>query len=109
MISHSLKIKCQNFIHNPLVFQKSQHKFEKAMAKHQVKHRYARPYRPQTNGKIERFGAYGTKNVGSLKHSKTGKIMTVEMVYLCGDITTGEGTAALPEQPLISAYKPGKK
>jgi len=24
MISHSLKIKCQNFIHNPLVFQKSQ-------------------------------------------------------------------------------------
>jgi len=31
------------------------HKFEKAMAKHQVKHRYTQPYRPQTNGKIERF------------------------------------------------------
>jgi len=31
------------------------HKFERAMVKHQIKHRYTRPYRPQTNGKIERF------------------------------------------------------
>ena len=34
---------------------RTKHKFEKALAKHHVKHRYTRPYRPQTNGKIERF------------------------------------------------------
>lgn len=34
---------------------RTKHKFEKALAKHEVKHRYTRPYRPQTNGKIERF------------------------------------------------------
>ncbi|MFZ5807333.1 MAG: integrase core domain-containing protein [Verrucomicrobiota bacterium] len=35
--------------------QKDQHPFERMLMEMGVKHRYTRPYRPQTNGKIERF------------------------------------------------------
>jgi transposase InsO family protein len=31
------------------------HVFEQTLACHQVKHKYTQPYRPQTNGKIERY------------------------------------------------------
>jgi hypothetical protein len=34
---------------------KSQHPFERMLMELGVKHRYTRPYRPQTNGKVERF------------------------------------------------------
>jgi transposase InsO family protein len=34
---------------------KSQHPFERMLEEMGVKHRYTRPYRPQTNGKVERF------------------------------------------------------
>lgn len=35
--------------------QKSQHPFERMLIEMGIKHRYTRPYRPQTNGKVERF------------------------------------------------------
>ncbi|MBN2259842.1 MAG: transposase family protein [Clostridiales bacterium] len=34
---------------------KEQHPFERMLLEMGIKHRYTRPYRPQTNGKIERF------------------------------------------------------
>jgi transposase InsO family protein len=34
---------------------KDQHPFERLLAELGIKHRYTRPYRPQTNGKVERF------------------------------------------------------
>lgn len=34
---------------------KQQHPFERLMQELGIKHRYIRPYRPQTNGKVERF------------------------------------------------------
>ena len=34
---------------------KDQHPFERLLMEMEVKHRYTRPYRPQTNGKAERF------------------------------------------------------
>ena len=34
---------------------KDRHPFERLLMEMQVKHRYTRPYRPQTNGKVERF------------------------------------------------------
>tara|TARA_R110002074_G_scaffold91664_3_gene200350 strand:+ start:53 stop:1036 length:984 start_codon:yes stop_codon:yes gene_type:complete len=34
---------------------KSKHAFERMLNELEIKHRYIRPYRPQTNGKIERF------------------------------------------------------
>jgi transposase InsO family protein len=34
---------------------KGQHPFERMLQEMGVKHRYTRPYRPQTNGKVERF------------------------------------------------------
>lgn len=34
---------------------KAQHPFERMLIEMGVKHRYTRPYRPQTNGKVERF------------------------------------------------------
>ncbi len=34
---------------------KSEHPFERMLIEIGIKHRYTRPYRPQTNGKIERF------------------------------------------------------
>lgn len=34
---------------------KQEHPFERMLMELQVKHRYTRPYRPQTNGKVERF------------------------------------------------------
>lgn len=34
---------------------KANHPFERLLQEMQIKHRYIRPYRPQTNGKIERF------------------------------------------------------
>jgi transposase InsO family protein len=34
---------------------KENHPFEKMLMELEVKHRYTRPYRPQTNGKVERF------------------------------------------------------
>ena len=35
--------------------QKSQHPFERMLMELGIKHRHTRPYRPQTNGKVERF------------------------------------------------------
>lgn len=35
--------------------QKQQHPFERMLIEMGIKHRYTRPYRPQTNGKVERF------------------------------------------------------
>lgn len=35
--------------------QKSSHPFERLLIEMGIKHRYTRPYRPQTNGKVERF------------------------------------------------------
>jgi hypothetical protein len=35
--------------------QKDKHPFERLLSELGIKHRYTRPYRPQTNGKIERF------------------------------------------------------
>ena len=35
--------------------QKDSHPFERLLMELEVKHRYTRPYRPQTNGKVERF------------------------------------------------------
>jgi hypothetical protein len=35
--------------------QKEHHPFERLLMEMDVKHRYTRPYRPQTNGKVERF------------------------------------------------------
>ena len=35
--------------------QKSGHPFERMLMELGIKHRYTRPYRPQTNGKVERF------------------------------------------------------
>ena len=34
---------------------KEQHPFERMLLELGIKHRYTRPYRPQTNGKVERF------------------------------------------------------
>ncbi len=34
---------------------KSEHPFERLLMEMDIKHRYTRPYRPQTNGKVERF------------------------------------------------------
>jgi len=34
---------------------KENHPFERLLEEMGIKHRYIRPYRPQTNGKIERF------------------------------------------------------
>lgn len=34
---------------------KDQHPFERLLLELEIKHRYIRPYRPQTNGKVERF------------------------------------------------------
>ena len=34
---------------------KSEHPFERMLIEMGIKHRYTRPYRPQTNGKVERF------------------------------------------------------
>lgn len=34
---------------------KAQHPFERMLLELGIKHRYTRPYRPQTNGKVERF------------------------------------------------------
>jgi transposase InsO family protein len=34
---------------------KESHPFERMLIEMNIKHRYTRPYRPQTNGKIERF------------------------------------------------------
>ncbi len=34
---------------------KAEHPFERLLIELEVKHRYIRPYRPQTNGKVERF------------------------------------------------------
>ena len=35
--------------------QKQQHPFERMLIELEIKHRYTKPYRPQTNGKVERF------------------------------------------------------
>jgi transposase InsO family protein len=35
--------------------QKHSHPFERLLIEMEIKHRYTRPYRPQTNGKVERF------------------------------------------------------
>lgn len=35
--------------------QKQQHPFERMLIELEIKHRYIKPYRPQTNGKVERF------------------------------------------------------
>ena len=35
--------------------QKLHHPFERMLIELDIKHRYTRPYRPQTNGKVERF------------------------------------------------------
>lgn len=40
---------------NKLLKKKDLHPFERLLIEMGVKHRYTRPYRPQTNGKIERF------------------------------------------------------
>lgn len=40
---------------NKLLKNKDHHPFERLLIEMGVKHRYTRPYRPQTNGKIERF------------------------------------------------------
>jgi hypothetical protein len=40
---------------NRLLKQKDKHPFERLLIEMGVKHRYTKPYRPQTNGKIERF------------------------------------------------------
>ncbi len=34
---------------------KEEHPFERLLLEMGIKHRYTRPYRPQTNGKLERF------------------------------------------------------
>jgi len=34
---------------------KTDHPFERLLLEMDIKHRYTKPYRPQTNGKIERF------------------------------------------------------
>jgi len=53
---------------------KSEHAFERLLIEMGIKHRYTRPYRPQTNGKVERFWRtieddlfYGT-NFDSIEH-----------------------------------------
>ncbi len=40
---------------NRLSKQKEKHPFERLLKEMGIKHRYTKPYRPQTNGKIERF------------------------------------------------------
>lgn len=40
---------------NRLTKQKDKHPFERLLIEMGIKHRYTQPYRPQTNGKIERF------------------------------------------------------
>jgi len=40
---------------NKFLKNKNQHPFERLLIEMGVKHRYTKPYRPQTNGKIERF------------------------------------------------------
>ena len=39
----------------PLTRNKNEHPFERLLLEMDIKHRYTKPYRPQTNGKIERF------------------------------------------------------
>ncbi len=38
-----------------LVFNRTGHPFERMLQELGIRHRYTRPYRPQTNGKVERF------------------------------------------------------
>ena len=47
-----------NFEQKPLQKNKDEHPFERLLIEMQIKHRYTKPYRPQTNGKIERFSNY---------------------------------------------------
>ncbi|MDR1198256.1 MAG: integrase core domain-containing protein [Prevotellaceae bacterium] len=39
----------------PATKNKEEHPFERLLLEMSIKHRYTRPYRPQTNGKVERF------------------------------------------------------
>jgi transposase InsO family protein len=39
----------------PATRNKKEHPFERLLLEMSIKHRYTRPYRPQTNGKVERF------------------------------------------------------
>jgi transposase InsO family protein len=39
----------------PAAKNKGEHPFERLLMEMAIKHRYTRPYRPQTNGKVERF------------------------------------------------------
>jgi transposase InsO family protein len=39
----------------PTTLDKLHHRFERLLIEMGIKHRYTRPYRPQTNGKVERF------------------------------------------------------
>jgi transposase InsO family protein len=39
----------------PVAKNKEEHPFERLLQEMSIKHRYTRPYRPQTNGKVERF------------------------------------------------------
>ena len=39
----------------PFTKNKQEHPFERLLLEMRMKHKYTKPYRPQTNGKIERF------------------------------------------------------
>ncbi|MDR2691005.1 MAG: integrase core domain-containing protein [Dysgonamonadaceae bacterium] len=39
----------------PAAKNKGEHPFERLLPEMAIQHRYTRPYRPQTNGKVERF------------------------------------------------------